>query len=628
MEPSPLTQDLRPDVFQPKIIRLYESLFKETEDDDFELSEGFWQEFFLHRPDSAGLKRILASVAPDDMLHQQAHSQQLFRQATLRVKQARTPSDEIALETLTVFLDAALTKRYTNPSSDIISVLAGLHDADAVMTDFVATLDTAVRSGRSIELRLKAVRATLSITAAGFQTALPSYFTHRDLFPALVKYVQDCTGSDEVLPAFYLLGLLSNYNKFEFQNPYRLRLDDFVNDAVIQELIRCFGASCLKSRDAYVAIQDDLPEGWTLGSTLNYIGLGALTPSSRPTTPVPASEEAKLLFAALPGPEIGVLLSTYDFANANKVFCFHLITLDTEKKAFSPISAFLSLTSYLFQHAHRSTRATLYTYLSLFILQILVEDPGTLKRLCSDETKIVVRLCRQRKPYLPLVKGHRVAATVILDLMVDAINHNLRRRLDVDFYILCLGILLRTLSYISRAKIRIAYHWAELWKSLIAFIRFLVTYAEDIKTNNRTAEMNSLVTNLLAFALSSGENFLPDTASYDDLFYKLVESGDIFVKFPEIFGRTNESSSMQTLINVSLHYQSLLESSHNGKARNKHLSPQEVSNIIKQGYETLSIDASEGLDRSEKFREADFKTFLKRIARAAVDDAKSLNGEG
>jgi hypothetical protein len=28
MEPSPLTQDVRPDSFQPKIVRLYETLFK------------------------------------------------------------------------------------------------------------------------------------------------------------------------------------------------------------------------------------------------------------------------------------------------------------------------------------------------------------------------------------------------------------------------------------------------------------------------------------------------------------------------------------------------------------------------------------------------------------------------
>ena len=102
-----------------------------------------------------------------------------------------------------------------------------------------------------------------------------------------------------MLPAFYLLGLLVNYNKFEFQNPYRLRLDDFVNDGIIQKMIGSFGVTCSTLRDAYVAVQDDMPEGWTLGSTLNYIGLGVLAPASRPSTPVPALEETKSLFATL-----------------------------------------------------------------------------------------------------------------------------------------------------------------------------------------------------------------------------------------------------------------------------------------------------------------------------------------
>lgn len=114
-----------------------------------------------------------------------------------------------------------------------------------------------------------------------------------------MKYIQTCENTVQTMPAFFLLGLLANYNKFEFQNPYRLRLDDFVNDAIIQKMINGFGSSCLRLRDAYVAVQDDLPEGWTLGSTLNYIGLGVLAPGSRPSTPTPAADETKSLFAAL-----------------------------------------------------------------------------------------------------------------------------------------------------------------------------------------------------------------------------------------------------------------------------------------------------------------------------------------
>jgi len=55
-------------------------------------------------------------------------------------------------QTLTVFLAKILAKRYTNPSSDIIEVLAGLDNVDSVFTELVATLDTTIRSGRSREL--------------------------------------------------------------------------------------------------------------------------------------------------------------------------------------------------------------------------------------------------------------------------------------------------------------------------------------------------------------------------------------------------------------------------------------------------------------------------------------------
>ncbi|KAL5449930.1 hypothetical protein PMIN07_001636 [Paraphaeosphaeria minitans] len=627
MEPSPLTQ-VSQQSFQPKIVHLYETLFRD-DDDDIELSEGFWEEFFLHRPDHAGFKSVLDRIPPDEMLHLQAHSQELFRRAVARTKAGSAPSDEIALETLTVFLDAALNKKYTNPSSDIISVLAGLHDADAVMAEFVGALDMVMRNGRNIPLRLKAVRTTLSITAAGFLTVLPSYFTHRDLFPSLMKYIQDCEDNTQVLPAFYLLGLLVNYNKFEFQNPYRLRLDDFVNDAIIQNIIVSFGETCVKLRDAYVAVQDDMPEGWSLGSTLNYFSLGLLAPASRPATPTPSAEESKSLFATLPAPEAGVLLSTYDFANANKVFCFTLVAAEPANQGgVSPLSAFLSLTSYLFQHAHRSHRAALYTYLSLFVLQILVEDQSLVKRMCSDESNLSVRLCRQRQPYLPLVRGDRTAASVIIDLIIDGINHNLRRKLDINFYTLSLGILLRLLTYLSRAKARISYHWSELWRSLLSFFRFLTTYVSDIRVLHRSTDMVNALTSLLAFALSSGENFLPNPAAYDDLFYKLVETGDILIKFRDAFDLSS-SSSMQTLVNVSAHYHVLLEGrgASGGGSGKKNLSPKEVSQVIKQGYETLSIEAGEGLERWERYREADWKGVLKRVARVVVEDAKGLKDE-
>lgn len=50
---------------------------------------------------------------------------------------------------MTAFLASVLVKKYTNPSSDIINVLAGLDEVDAIFTEFVAALDTAIRTGRT-----------------------------------------------------------------------------------------------------------------------------------------------------------------------------------------------------------------------------------------------------------------------------------------------------------------------------------------------------------------------------------------------------------------------------------------------------------------------------------------------
>ncbi|RFU29757.1 hypothetical protein B7463_g6569, partial [Scytalidium lignicola] len=499
MEASPLTQQARPLVFQAKIVELYEALFKE--DDDLEKSEGFWREFFLLKPDKARLRRILDDLNPDDLLHLHAQTQQLFSRAVVCIKAGNAPADAHALDTTAAFFSSVLTKKYTNPSSDIINVLAGLDKVDAVFTDFVAALDATIRTGRSLDIRQKACESALSIVSGAYQTSILSYFTHRDLFPALMKFIQESDTTSRAFEPFVLLGLLANYNKFEFQNPYRLRLDDFVNEGTIQKIIRSVGATSVTSRARYIALQDDIPEGWTLSSTLGMIGLGGLTPGSRPSTPVLDPEVAKEKFSKLPGSEAAILLATYDFVQANKLFCFNFVSLPApDKNTESPIASFLSLTSYLLQHAYLSTRTSLYSYINLLIIRILVEDQ-----------------------------------------------------------------------------------------------------------------------------VLSGESFLPSPASYDDLFYKIVETGETLVKFRDNYGLGKRSAnSIETLISVSAHYQQLLTDGATGRG-GKHLTSAQVAGVIKQGYETLSIQAKEGLDSWDKYREAEEKSFLKKIARAAVTDVNKAD---
>lgn len=322
-----------------------------------------------------------------------------------------------------------------------------------------------------------------------------------------------------------------------------------------------------------------------------------------------------------------MLLATYDFAHSNKLFCFNFVTLSADKGEEDPFASFISLTSYLLQHAHLSQRATLYSHLNLMVFRLLIEDTVLCKRMCSEESKTSVRLCRQRQPFLPLVKGDRTIAACILDTMIDCINHNLRKRLDVGLYTLSVGILLRIISYMSRSKTRLQYHWAELFRSLLSLIRFLTSYASDLKGLSHIEVLLDHVVNLIALGLSSGESFLPTPAAYDDLFYKIVEAGEILVKFRDTYNLSKRpSNSIDTLVSVSTHYNQILaEGKGKVKAGAKStLTSLQVAETIKQGYETLSIQAKEGLDSWERYREADERTLLKKMARAAVADVRTL----
>lgn len=68
-------------------------------------------------------------------------------------------------------------------------MLAGIDHVDTVFTDFVGALDLIIRSGKSFELRQKAVEVVLAVTAGAYQTSLLTYFIQRDLFPAVMKVI-------------------------------------------------------------------------------------------------------------------------------------------------------------------------------------------------------------------------------------------------------------------------------------------------------------------------------------------------------------------------------------------------------------------------------------------------------
>lgn len=296
------------------------------------------------------------------------------------------------------------------------------------------------------------------------------------------------------------------------------------------------------------------------------------------------------------------------------------------------------MTSYLLHHAYRSARASSYSFLSLLILRILIEDLLLCKVMSESSLLLHARLCRQRPPLLPISLKPRPAICVILDILLDGMNHNLRRQLDIPLQGSIIGNLHRIISFLSLTRTKLTYHWSSLWQGLLAFVRFLTVYASDISSQVHTLTylLQSLFS-LLALSVLQGESFLPDAASYDDFFYKLVEAGEILSRFKTSYhrylqlspstGQTSLGSSLDVLLQVAAHYRSLVETERQTGKLGNNPSPREVSRIIRQGYDSLSLSNLDGLDRWERYRESEERSFLKRMARLVVDDIKKNNDQ-
>jgi len=66
-------------------------------------------------------------------------------------------------------------------------------------------------------------------------------------------------------------------------------------------IVREIGIASSQARADYITIQDDLPDGWSLGGVLSYVGLGTISGIQKPKTPPPPTnpEAIKLAFDTL-----------------------------------------------------------------------------------------------------------------------------------------------------------------------------------------------------------------------------------------------------------------------------------------------------------------------------------------
>ncbi|BGP31189.1 hypothetical protein JCM10296v2_002953 [Rhodotorula toruloides] len=230
--------------------------------DDSPLPTRYCSEFYCLRPNRTVQDAVLAGISDEDLLGKyRTNVSELFI-GGIRVLKDAPPADVTRSNaTLIPFLRHVFARALSNQEQDVMTVLAGNAERhDQVFSDMVSALDATLRNVQvPVSVRHRVLQLALTLVASANQSPLTSYFLRRDLFSTLVAFIADDSTKQFAFESALLLGLLANYRKSEARNPYVVRIQDLVEEGVMERIIDVVSTVCSRARDSYVAISDDTP---------------------------------------------------------------------------------------------------------------------------------------------------------------------------------------------------------------------------------------------------------------------------------------------------------------------------------------------------------------------------------
>ncbi|KAF9300911.1 hypothetical protein BGZ74_007337 [Mortierella antarctica] len=531
----------------------------------------FWDELFLIKVNADYLSSSLRETTEDQLLAIKDGINSIFLHAVQTMRDPLPQRRLHAMQTLTIVLGEIFRKKFHNWSFDVIHLLTGLSHADLVFRTLVQGLAQILDSEESMELRVVALRLAIALVCGNDnvnKNSLNEYFMQKDIFSSVAKFFMIVDSADLAFEALALMGLLANYNKYETQNPYLAQLTALNDETILQKMALVITVSCDKMRRSYIAVADDdeLSTVSKMTSAFSYVTGMLWNPKSQDSSATDAA------FAELPDGRATILLVMYDLLYTNRRFRRVFLNFSTTTSALaqlqlnnkqpdpsadvnnktdkeSGLAIYLSLASYLFQH-NRTHRTSPYTHLCLITLLILVEDPTLYPYICSiprsqdaspsihgqQASETSVRLCRQRQPVLPKVKQARPLGAVLLDVILGFLKHNMKKKMQIDSFRIAISIIISLASRFKSLRVRLSYHWVEMWNTLLGVVKFLHTNMKVFQNLPEARDLVAEVIDLVNYFVTYGDLIMPDPASLYALYYEIVRSGiDVFSELTKEF---------------------------------------------------------------------------------------------
>ncbi|CAL1280907.1 unnamed protein product [Larinioides sclopetarius] len=596
-----------------KIVQIYEAFFR-GEDPSLD-NINFWDEFFLLRPNLYFLESQFEAMTYEEISSLKETINNLFYQCVRILKDGNQIRSMNALQTLCALVHGVYGKAPGDYGFDVINLLIGFSSAEHLMQTLIERLSRILCNEYPSNLKslvLKFLLILVTATENVSQNTLLEYLMMNSAFEAIIQLLNDTKsrqyhGYDAVL----LLTILVNYRKHEAANPYIVKLSIIDNEMSLNGFGQVVSLSLSDFNRKFC--EEELEPHynfWSSVTTFCQVDASGSSVSPSPSEPVdminssPSKVEnelppSNLLVTFLEFSSI-IMLNTKDESNVNTCkLCFIILTCITEDQYANSIIHDVNLV-YKVQ-LHRM--------------------PMRHRKVCHD----------RNGSFQPL-------ACPMLDLMVEFILSHMTKSLPFELYYLCLGVIHRILCYQKKGRVRLQYQWKELWTALITLIKFLMTQEALLAKNCNIFNLSIQVMNTLNLFITFGDTFLPSPSCYDELYYEIVRMNHVFdnlysltLRYTTCDGEWKEFAArlMNSLVNVRAiinHFTPKIESvlADNGLSA---LTEDQVLDVVRSNYDTLTLKLYDNLDQYEKYTEKPIESaFFTPLVRSIITEYRtSLN---
>ncbi|PNJ87060.1 C10orf76 isoform 3 [Pongo abelii] len=544
-----------------KVVLMYDEIFM-TEDPS-KCSPRFWEELFLMKVNLEYLEGKLESLDGEELMKIKDNINCLFQHCIQALGEEHPIRVVNALQTLCALIRGVHQKNKSTSGFDIINMLMGFDKAELCMKNLMESLDSLLCAEGSESLKslcLKLLLCLVTVTDNISQNTILEYVMINSIFEAILQILSHPPSRREHgYDAVVLLALLVNYRKYESH-----------------------------------------PE----------MGLVTTPVSPAPTTPVTP---------------LGTTPPSSDVISSVE------LPLDADVQTSNLLITFLKYSSIVMQDTKDEHR--LHSgKLCLIILTCIAEDQYANAFLHDDNMNFRVNLhrmpMRHRKKAADKNLPCRPLVCAVLDLMVEFIVTHMMKEFPMDLYIRCIQVVHKLLCYQKKCRVRLHYTWRELWSALINLLKFLMSNETVLLAKHNIFTLALMIVNLFNMFITYGDTFLPTPSSYDELYYEIIRMHQSFdnlysmvLRLSTNAGQWKEAASKVThaLVNIRAiinHFNPKIES-YAAVNHISQLSEEQVLEVVRANYDTLTLKLQDGLDQYERYSEQHKEAaFFKELVRS------------